>query len=123
MDERYAASLETQLRDAHSANADLRERLGDVEARERAADAKLNEATVLNRQLEKSHAKQKAAEDNAAAAQRKQAEAEREALRARGQIEELEARVERLQVQADVLNELNTRIDSARHVHDLIGKD
>jgi hypothetical protein len=55
----------------------------------------LNEARVLNRQLEKAHAVQKSAENNAAATQRKQAEAERESFRARGELEELRERFER----------------------------
>ena len=118
-DERLVQRLEEQLRDAHATNAGLREQLGDIEGRERAAAAKLSEATVLNRQLEKASAKQKSAEDAAAAARRTQENAERELLRARGQIEELQVRVERLQAQADVLNELNTRIETAKHTGDL----
>jgi hypothetical protein len=34
-DDRIVQRLEEQLRDAHATNADLRERLGDIEARER----------------------------------------------------------------------------------------
>src|SRR5947199_5918013 len=95
-DDRVYLSLQEQLRDAHATSADLRERLGDVERREKVIDAKLSEANVIGRQLESAHAKQKAAEDNAAAAQRKCEDAEREALRARGEPEELREQLERL---------------------------
>jgi predicted nucleic acid-binding Zn-ribbon protein len=70
-------------------------------------------------QLEKAHAKQKAAEDNAAAAQRKCDDAEREALRVRGELEELRERLERVQLEADALSDLNARIETAKHVGDL----
>jgi chromosome segregation ATPase len=119
MDERMVQRLEEQLRDAHATNADLRERLGDVEARERAAHAKLAGATVISQQLERAHSKQKSAEDNAAAAQRTQTDAERELLRARGEIEELEARLSRAQSEADKLAGLNARIETANHTGDL----
>jgi chromosome segregation ATPase len=122
-DDRLVQRLEEQLRDAHSTNADLRERLGDVEQREREADARLARASFYYQQLEKAHAVQKAAEDNAAAAQRKQVEAEREALSARGEIEELHARLNRLQAEANMLNELNARVEAARHVRDLIAPE
>ena len=118
-DDRLVQRLEEQLRDAHSTNADLRERLGDIEARERAAEAKLHLTNIHMRQLENAHAKQKAAQDNAAAAQRKQAEAEREALSARGEIEELRERFDRVQREADALNELNARVERANHIGDL----
>jgi hypothetical protein len=118
-DDRIVQRLEEQLRDAHATNADLRERLGDVEQRERAATAKLNEATVLNRQLEKSHAVRKAAEDAAAAARRKQENAERDALRARGELEKLQERFEIVQAEAHELRQLNDRIARARHAGDL----
>jgi hypothetical protein len=63
--------------------------------------------------------KQKAAEEHASAAQRKQAEAEREARELRAENEKLHARVERLQAEADVLSELNARIETAKHTGDL----
>jgi phosphoenolpyruvate synthase/pyruvate phosphate dikinase len=84
-----------------------------------AADAKLAEANVRGQQLEKAHAKQKAAEDNAAASQSRCAEAEREVLRARGELEELREQLDRVQAEADALNELNTRIETAKHAGDL----
>jgi hypothetical protein len=114
-DDRMIQRLKEQLRGAHEANAELRERVEAADKREASAHALTAEANVRTQQLERAHAKQKAAEDNSAAAQRKQAEAERELLRARGENEELQARVERLQAQADVLNELNTRIETAKH--------
>src|SRR5205809_128974 len=120
MDERIVQRLEEQLRDSHATNADLRERLGDIEARERVADAKSAEANIHMRQLEKAHAVQKAAEDNAAAAQRKQADAERNLASARGEIDELRGRLERVQLEADALSELNARVEKARHILDLI---
>jgi chromosome segregation ATPase len=98
MDDRLIQRLEEQLRDAHSTNSDLRERLGDVEGRERAADAKVAEANVRLQQLERAHARQKAAEEDAAAAQRTGAGAEREALRARGEMEELREQLDRAQL-------------------------
>ncbi len=119
MPERMIQRLEEQLTEAHSTNAGLRERLGEVELRERAADAKMNEANVHMQQLEKISAKQKAAEDNAAAAQRKCDDAESEALRTRGELEELRERFDLVKQEADTLNELNTRIEAAKHAGDL----
>lgn len=119
MDDRLVQRLEEQLRDAHSTNADLRERLGNVEQRERAADAKLSEANVRGQQPEKARAEQKAAEDNAAASQSRCAEAEREVLRACGELEEPREQLDRVQAEADALNELNTRIETTKHAGDL----
>jgi predicted nuclease with TOPRIM domain len=47
---------------------------------------------------------------------------EREATKLRGEDEELRASVDRLECEADALNELNARIGTARHVHDLLPK-
>jgi hypothetical protein len=55
-DERLAQRLEEQLRDAHATNAELRDRLGDVEQRERATEAKMAEANFRLSQLERAHA-------------------------------------------------------------------
>jgi chromosome segregation ATPase len=121
-DDRMIQRLEEQLREAHATNADLRDRLEDIEARERAAGNKLSEAEIHMRQLEKSHAKQKAAEENGAEAQRKCDDAERRLLRARGEIEELHERLTRAQAEADQLSELNARIETARHAGDLFSR-
>ena len=118
-DDRMLQRLEIQLRDAHAANAELRDRVAETERVEKAANARVAEANARLQQLEKAHAKQKAAEDNAAAAQRKQAHAERELVRARGENNELKARLECAQAEADVLNELNVRIETAKHAGDL----
>jgi chromosome segregation ATPase len=118
-DDRIVQRLEEQLRDAHATNADLRERLGDIEARERAAAAKLNEATVLNRQLEKAHAKQKQAEAVATTATSRREDAERDALRSRGELEELRNRFEIVKAEADKHRALNDRIETAKHAGDL----
>jgi chromosome segregation ATPase len=119
MDDRMIQRLEQQLTEAHSTNADLRERLGDVAQRERTADARVADANARLQQLEQAHAKQKAAEDNAAAAQRKCDDAEREALRARGELVELRERFDIVRREADALNELNARVEAAKHVNDL----
>ncbi len=74
---------------------------------------------MCKRQLESAYAKQKAAEDNAAAAQRKQTDAEREAIRARGELEEMCERFEIVKAEANSLNELNARIERSKHVGDL----
>jgi hypothetical protein len=37
-DDRIVQRLEEQLRDAHATNADLRDRLGDIDKREQAAN-------------------------------------------------------------------------------------
>ncbi len=118
-DDRIVQRLEEQLRDAHATNADLRERLGDIKKREEAANVIRVEGRDALAQLEKVSAKQKAAEDNAAAAQHKCDDAEREALRARGDLEELRERMERVQVEADALSDLKARVEKARHVGDL----
>jgi hypothetical protein len=118
-DDRLVQRLEEQLRDAHATNADLRDRLGDIGKREEAANVIRVEGRDALAQLEKAHAKQKAAEDNAAAAQRKCDDAEREALRVRGELEELRERLERVQLEADALSDLNARIETAKHVGDL----
>ena len=120
-DDRLVQRLEEGLRDAHATNAELREQLGDIEARERAATAKLNEATILNRQLEKSHAKQKAAGENAAAAQRKQREAERDARELCAANEELHRQLKKAYDHAAELEDLNERVKRAQGVADLIG--
>jgi hypothetical protein len=62
-DERLNQHLETQLRNANSTNHELREQLGDVESRERAARADRAECELAKGMLEKAHATQKAAED------------------------------------------------------------
>jgi len=118
-DDRMIQRLEEQLRDAHAANAELRERVEAADKKEASARALMAEANVRAQQLEKAHAKEKAAEDNAAAAQRKCDDAERELLRARGEIEELRERYDRAQAEADQLSELNARIETARHAGDL----
>ncbi len=76
-DDRIVQRLEEQLRDAHATNADLRERLGDIKKREEAANVIRVEGRDALAQLEKVSAKQKAAEDNAAAAQHKCDDAQR----------------------------------------------
>jgi hypothetical protein len=119
-DDRMIGRLEEQLRDAHAANAELRAAKDAAERREKQANALVNEWKCRLQQLETAYAKQKAAEDNAAAAQRKQAEAEREALKFRGENDELRVRAARLQVESDALNDLNARIEAATHVRDLI---
>jgi hypothetical protein len=119
VDDRLAQRLEEQLRDAHSTNTDLRERLIKADARDAEANTNKVMARDAEAQLEKAHAKQKAAEDNAAAAQRKCEEAEREAVRARGELEELQTRFNIVKAEADKLNELNARIETAKHAGDL----
>jgi hypothetical protein len=69
--------------------------------------------------MERAHAKQKAAEDNAAAAQRKCEEAEREAVHARSEREELQKRFEIVKEEADRLHALEDRIAKAQHAGDL----
>ena len=118
-DDRIVQRLEEQLRDSHATNADLRERLGDIEKREEAANVIRVEGRDALAQLEKASAKQKAAEDNAAAAQRKCDDAEREALRANGEFEELRNRFEIVKAEADKHRALNDRIESAKHADDL----
>jgi hypothetical protein len=118
-DDRIVQRLEEQLRDAHATNADLRERLGDIEKREAAANVLRVEGRDALAQSAKAASKHKAAEDNAAAAQRKQEDAEREALRARGELEELRNRFEIVKAEADKHRALNDRIESAKHAGDL----
>jgi chromosome segregation ATPase len=118
-DDRLVQRLEEQLRDSHATNADLRERLGDIKKREEAANVIRVEGRDALAQLERASAKQKAAEEHAAAAQRRCDDAEREALRACGEFEELRERLERVQLEADALSDLNARVEKARHVGDL----
>jgi hypothetical protein len=118
-DDRIVQRLEEQLRDAHAISAGLRKQLADVEHRERAADLRHSMGVIAERQLEQAHAKQKAAEDNAAAAQRKCDDAEREALRARGELEELRERFEIVKADAERLHVLEDRISKAQHAGDL----
>jgi chromosome segregation ATPase len=119
MDDRVIQRLEEQLRDSHATNADLRERLGDVEKRERAANTTQLRGQEALAQAESLYAKLKKAEDHAAAAQRKSAEADRELLRTRAELEELQVRFEKVQEEAVGLNELNARIKTAKHAGDL----
>jgi hypothetical protein len=118
-DDRLVQRLEEQLRDSHATNAELRERLASWEKREYELRSIQVEGRDALAQLEKASAKQKAAEDNAAAAQRKQEDAEREALRANGELEELRNRFEIVKAEAEALNELNAHVEKARHVRDL----
>jgi hypothetical protein len=118
-DDRLVQRLEEQLRDSHATNADLRERLGEIKKREEAANVIRVEGRDALAQLEKASAKQKAAEDNAAAAQRKCDDAEREALRTRGALEELRERFDVVKREADELLALNAHIETAKHVRDL----
>jgi hypothetical protein len=119
MDDRIVQRLEEQLRDTHSTNADLRERLVESEKKalaDRTLGLRGEEALA---QVEKVYAKQKRAEVNAAAAQRKQADTQRELLRTRADLEELQVRFEKVRQEAVALNELNTRIETAKHAGDL----
>jgi septal ring factor EnvC (AmiA/AmiB activator) len=52
-DDRLVQRLEEQLRDAHATNADLRDRLGDIEKREHAANVIRVEGRDALAQLEK----------------------------------------------------------------------
>jgi hypothetical protein len=119
MSDQMLKHLEEQLRDAHAANAELRERVVAADDKSRTADSVFAEGIIYKRQLEKAHAKQKAAEDNAAAAQRKQVAAERDLRHANDEIEKLEGKLERAQTDADKLRGLNARIESASHAGDL----
>ncbi len=90
------------------------------------ADARDSEANTLKvqgrgalAQLEKAYSKQKAAEDAAAAARRKQENAERETLHARGQLEELQKRFDAVKQEAEKLRNLNAKIADAQHAGDL----
>ena len=67
-------------------------------------------------------AKQKAAEENAAAAQRKCDDAECETLRASGELEELRERFEIVNAQADKLHALDDRIAAAGHSGELFAR-
>ena len=118
-DDRIVQRLEEQLRDAHATNADLRERLGDIEKREQAANRVKIEGRDALAQLEKASSKQKAAEENAAAAQRKQADAERDSLRAHAELEELRERFRIVKAEADKLHALDDRVAAAGHSGEL----
>jgi hypothetical protein len=117
MDERLNQHLETQLRNANAANHELRTRVEEADRVMQEARAISAEGRGALMQLEKAHAKQKAAEDNAAAAQSRCADAQRELLRAR-RAEELRERLDRVQLEADELRELNSRIADAQHARD-----
>jgi chromosome segregation ATPase len=118
-DDRIVQRLEEQLRDAHATNADLRDRLSDIDKREQAARAAVAEGLMCKRQLESAYAKQKQAEAVATTATSKREDAERDALRARGEVEELQERFASVQVEARTLSDLNARIETAKHVGDL----
>jgi chromosome segregation ATPase len=119
MDDRLIQRLEESLRDSHATNAELRERLEGADKAQASARSHIAEANVRLQQLERAYAKQKAAEEHSATAQRKQADAERAARELRAEKEKLHARVERLQAEADVLTDLNARIETAKHAADL----
>jgi flagellar biosynthesis chaperone FliJ len=118
-DDRLVQRLEEQLRDAHATNADLREQLVEIKKRGAAANTLGLRGQEALEQLEKAHAKQKKAEVNAAAAQRKVSEAERELLRTRAELEELRERFDLVQLEAEELRELSARIESAKSAGDL----
>jgi hypothetical protein len=88
-DVRLIQRLEEQLRDAHATNAELRERIGELE-RERNR-AKVEKLTALERAatVEKLAPRLKQAENLAHAAHRKHEDAESGATKLRGQNEEL----------------------------------
>jgi PAB1-binding protein PBP1 len=119
-DDRIIARLEEQLRDAHAANAELRERLAAADRRVSEASAVKAASNEAIAQFEKACARQKAAEDRAAVSQRKRADAERAARKLEVANEEL--RVQLAKVFSDVarLEELNEKVKQAQHVGDLI---
>jgi DNA replication protein DnaC len=115
-DDRLIQRLEEQLRDAHAANAELRERLAEADRQAKRDNYRAVEGKAALDQLERANAKRKAVENVAKTATRKREEAKREAAKLRGQNEELREHLERAQAEADRLNELNARIETAKHV-------
>jgi hypothetical protein len=102
LDPRLREHLETQLRDANATNHDLRTRIGEAERNEQTANARAATGVMAERALEQAHAKQKAAEDEAAVARRKlEAAAELELVRARGEVAELRERLSNAEREAD----------------------
>jgi hypothetical protein len=77
-------------------------------------------STGLRQQLERSSVKQRAAEQNAYAAERKLKEAVSEARYLQEQLEKVTAQRDRARAEADELNELNVRIESAKSIRDLV---
>jgi hypothetical protein len=114
-DDRMVQRLEEQLRDAHATNAGLRERVAEADKIELAARAKASEAAGALLQLEKAHARQKAAEDRAAAAERKAAAAEQQAAHLQGKLEEANELLDAVRTDARILTDLNERIANAQH--------
>jgi chromosome segregation ATPase len=111
--------LEKQLADVHATNANLREQISSAQREIDNAKAIGAHAAGLQLQLEKAEARRKAAEDDAAAVQRKQRDAEREARHLRDENEELREQLERTLVEASRLAELDALIESAKHSGDL----
>jgi hypothetical protein len=120
-DNRMFQRLEEQLRDAHAANAELRERVAEADKIELAARAKASEAAGALLQLEKAHARQKAAEGRAAEAERKAAAAEQQVVHFQGKLEEAHALLEAVRADARILTDLNERIANAQHAGHLFG--
>jgi chromosome segregation ATPase len=118
-DDRYIQILEEQLRDANATNADLRERVADIDRRKRHADARLAEANALVQQLEKAHARQKRAENVAATSRRKREDAERQVAKLSSKNEELRERLDGLQEEVDAFRELNDRVERAKTLYDV----
>jgi|SRR5262249_34982880 len=120
MDPRMIDHLEQQLVQANATNAELRARVESADRAEASARAAVSEANVRLQQLEKAHARQKAAEDNAAAAQRLQADTERELRAVQTENTELRARLKRACDDVEKIAALNERVRSAQHLDDLL---
>jgi hypothetical protein len=118
-DERIVQRLQEQLVSTHAENAALRKRVVEVEEIEGKQKQHKTMVEAHLHEIENAYAKQKAAEDAAAAARRKQEAAEHEALRARGELEELRERFEFVKADADRLHVLEDRIAKAKHAGDL----
>jgi hypothetical protein len=118
-DERIVQRLQEELVNTHAENHALRKRVVEVEEIEGKQKQHKTMVEAHLHEIENAYAKQKAAEDAAAAARRKQEAAEHEALRARGELEELQKRFEIVKREADALSDLNARVEKARHVGDL----
>jgi hypothetical protein len=121
MDERHVARLEDQLATAHSTNVGLRDRLEAAEKAQATANARVAEANHAISQLEKAHAKQRAAEDHSAAARRAQEEAARKLRRVEAELDDLRKDFEVVKSDSDAWAALNERVAKARHTDDLLG--
>lgn len=112
--------LQQELTDTRARLGEYSEQVLELSKAEHQKAMLMNEQHNLENQRNRALAKVKAAEDNAAAAERKLKQAGYEILGLQEQLEKVEAERDFLRAEAYELNELNARVESAKSIRDLV---